>query len=110
MFEDTKIRERVTVSTFTERISKIKSEDIEDTKHTFFRLSEKQRAIYTLDELRRIIIQEKPFLVGIQYNECYAVFYRYKGKVLKIIVVFNTSTKLNIVTFYFIKEEQIPKI
>jgi len=55
------------------------------------------------------LIEEAPFLVGIQDNECHAVFYNYKGKILKMIVVFN-STKLNRVTFYFIKEEQVPRI
>lgn len=109
MFEDTKIKEKVSISLFLERIKKIKPEKIECTKHTFFRLSEKQRAIYTSDELRKILVEELPFLVGIQHNERHAIFYRYKGKILKMIVVF-TSTKINIVTFYFIKEEQIPKI
>lgn len=109
MFEDTRIKEKVEVSVFLERVKKIKPEKIECTKHTFFRLSEKQRTIYTEAELRRIIIEETPFLVGIQHNERYATFYKYKNKVLKMIVVF-TSTKLNIVTFYFIKEEQVPRI
>ena len=109
MLEDTKIREKVSISLFLERLKKIRLEKIECTKHTFFRLSEKQRAIYTVEELRRIITQEIPFLVGIQYNERYATFYIYNNKILKMIVVF-TSTKINIVTFYFIKEEQIPKI
>ena len=109
MFDDTKIREKVAISHFLERVQKIKPEKIECTKHTFFRLNEKQRTIYTVEELRKIILYETPFLVGIQNNECYAIFYRYKGIIFKIIVVF-TPTKINIVTFYIIKEEQIPRI
>ena len=109
IFDDTKIKEKVPVDLFVERIKKIKSGNIECTKHTFFRLSEKQREIYNSGELESILRKETPFLVGIQYNECYAVFYKYKNKILKVILVF-TSTKINIVTFFIIKEEQIPRI
>jgi hypothetical protein len=109
MFDDTRIKEKVPVAVFLERIKKSKPENIECTKHTFFRLSEKQRMIYESGKLKEIILKETPFLVGIQYNECYAIFYRHENKILKVIVVFATP-KINIVTFYFIKEEQIPKI
>ena len=95
MFEYTKIKEKVQISLFLERVKKIKQEKIECTTHAFFRLSKKQKAVYTEGELKRVLIEEAPFLVGIQDNECHAVFYNYKGKILKMIVVFN-STKLNI--------------
>jgi len=55
------------------------------------------------------LLQEKPFLVGFQYNENYAVFYKYRGKNFKMIVAFN-DRKIKIVTFYFIEEWQIPKL
>jgi len=109
MFDETKIEKRVEVKVFLDFIKDYKEEDIECTEHTFFRLSEKQRKIYTCSELKRVIIEEKPFLVGIQYNKNYAVFYKYKNKNLKAIVNFR-NRKVQIVTFYFIEEWQIPKI
>lgn len=109
MFSDTKIKEKVKIKEFIDLISKFKSEDIECTKHTFFRLSEKQREIFNCEELRKVLLTKKPFLVGIQYNENYAVFYNHDKKNLKIILNIH-NRKVNIVTFYFIQEWQIPKI
>jgi len=107
--EGNKIKKKVEVKEFLKFLKEYESEQIECTHHTFFRLSEKQRKIYTCKELRKILTQEVPFLVGFQYNENYAVFYKYKGKNLKMIVAFN-DRKIKIVTFYFIEEWQIPKI
>lgn len=109
MFEETKIEKRVDVEEFIKFIGDYDEKEIECTDHTFFRLSEKQRKIYTSNELRRILTKEKPFLVGIQYNKNYAVFYKYENKTLKMIVNFG-NRKVKIVTFYFIEEWQIPKI
>ena len=109
MFEETKIKKKVEIAEFIGFIKKYKPEQIECASHTFFRLSEKQRKIYTCDELRKILTQETPFLVGFQYNKNYAVFYKYKNKNLKMIIAFN-DRKIKIVTFYFIEEWQIPKI
>ena len=109
MFKGTNIEKRVEIEELIKFLRKYKSRQIECTSHTFIRLSEKQRKIYTCDELRRILTQESPFLVGFQYNENYAVFYKYKGKNLKMIFCFD-DRKIKIVTFYFIEEWQIPKI
>jgi len=109
MFEGTMIKKRVEIEEFIKFLKEYKKEQIECTSHTFFRLSEKQRKIYTCNELRKILMRERPFLVGFQYNENYAVFYRYKSKNLKVIVDLN-NRKVKIVTFYFIEEWQIPKI
>ena len=109
MLQETKIQKKVRISEFLKFIKEYKNEEIECTTHTFTRLSEKQRKIYTCNELKRILMQEKPFLVGFQYNENYAVFYKYNNKNLKIIVILN-DRKVKIVTFYFIEEWQIPKI
>lgn len=109
MFENTKIKKKVAVQSFLGFIKDYKNEEIECTPHTFTRLSEKQRKIYTCKELKRILMQEKPFLVGHQYNKNYAAFYKYNNKNLKIIVILN-NRKVKIVTFYFIEEWQIPKI
>jgi len=109
MFGETRIKKKVEVGRFIGFIKEYESEQIECTPHTFFRLSGKQRKIYTYEELRKILTQETPFLVGFQYNENYAVFYRYKNKNLKMILALRGG-KVKIVTFYFIEEWQIPKI
>jgi len=109
MFEETKIKKKVKIEEFLDFLKDYKPEQIECTHHTFFRLSEKQRKIYTCDELRRILAKEKPFLIGIQYNGNYAVFYKYNNKKLKMIINLD-NRKIKIVTFYFIEEWQIPKI
>ncbi len=109
MFRSTQIEKKLNVDKLLNIIKKYKEEDIECTSHTFFRLSEKQRKIFTCDELRRILLNEKPFLAGIQYNKNYALFYKYQNKNFKIIIGIN-DRKVNIVTFYFIEEWQVPKI
>jgi len=109
MFEDTRIKKRIDVGEFTKFLCEYNKEQIKCTEHTFFRLSEKQRKIYSCDELKRILIYEKPFLVGFQYNQKYSVFYKYNNKNLKIVIDI-AGRKIKIVTFYFIEEWQIPKI
>jgi hypothetical protein len=109
MFNETKIEKKINIEEFIKFFGKYKPEQIECTAHTFFRLSEKQRKIFTCDELRKIIIKGEPFLVGIQYNKNYALFYKYQNRNLKIIVNLNNE-KIKIITFYFIEEWQIPKI
>ncbi|MBR9701428.1 hypothetical protein GOV13_00735 [Candidatus Pacearchaeota archaeon] len=109
MFNGTKIEKKVDIANFLEFLKDYKKEQIECTHHTFFRLSEKQRKIFTCKQLREIITTKRPFLVGIQYNQNYAIFYKHQNKNLKIIVNFN-NRKVKIVTFYFIEEWQIPKI
>ena len=109
MFEETKIEKRVNVEEFIKFIQEYNEEQIECTLHTFFRLSEKQRKIYTREELIRILTREKPFLVGFQYNKNYAAFYKYNNKNLKMILNIG-DRKIKIVTFYFIEEWQIPNI
>lgn len=109
MFQNTKIKKRVNINEFVKFIKEYEKEQIECTDHTFFRLSQKQREIFTCEELKRILFDEKPFLVGIQHNKNYAVFYKYKNKNLKIILGMKPQ-KINIVTFYYIGQWQIPKI
>lgn len=109
MFEETKIRKKVNIQDFLKSMKKYNEKEIECTEHTFFRLSEKQRKIFTCKDLKKVLLTIKPFLGGIQCNGNYALFYKYQGKNLKIIVGIS-KRKINIVTFYFIKEWQIPKI
>jgi hypothetical protein len=109
MSNDTKIEKRVDIADFVEFFRDYNEGQIECTRHTFFRLSEKQREIFTCDTLKKILIQQTPFLVGIQYNKNYALFYKYENRNLKVIVNLS-NRKVKIVTFYFIEEWQIPKI
>jgi len=113
MFE-TRIKEKIEVEDFKNLIKKYQKEQIECTTHTFFRLSTTQRNFYTCEELTRILLKDTPFLVGTQFNGNYAVFYHYKNKenekkTLKMIISVDIR-KVNIVTFYFIEEWQIPQI
>jgi len=64
MFNETKIEKRVKIKEFAKFIKEYKEEQIECTEHTFFRLSEKQRKIYTFNKLKKILIEKTPFLVG----------------------------------------------
>jgi len=109
MLDTTKIKEEIDTTEFLKTIKRYCKENIECTEHTFFRLSKRQKEILTCDRLREILIREKPFLVGIQNNENYAVFYNHEGKILKTILSILNS-KIRVVTFYFIKKWQIPKI
>ena len=105
-----KIINRVEIKEFLYRIREYSKEQIECTNHTFFRLSEEQRVVYTCEKLRGYLFYEEPFLVGLQNNGNYAVFYKHeKSKFMRMIVDMNIQ-KINIVTFYFIEQKQIPRI
>ena len=103
------LKKKVNVEEFLTILEKYENEMIECTDHTFFRLSQSQRKIFKCEELRKIIKQQKPFLVGLQYNGNYAVFYKHMNKTMRIILRLDVR-KINIVTFYFIEDWQIPKI
>ena len=92
MISDTQIKKKLEDSEFLKIIKKYKEEQIECTNHTFFRLSQKQREIFTQNELKEIVFKEKPLLAGIQNNGNYAVFYeKEKNKTLKIILRFRRT-------------------
>lgn len=105
-----KIKKRINVKEFLDIISEYTKDQIECTEHTFFRLDEKERKIFTCDTLKEYLFHETPILVGIQYNGNYAVFYKFKNKFLRIILDILIARKINIVTFYLIEEYQIPRI
>ena len=109
MFNDTQIKKKLSNLDFIKIMSKFSEKQIECTEHTFFRLSKSQKKMFTCDEIGKVLLKDRPFLVGVQYNENNAVFYKYKSKNLKIILSIR-DRKVNIVTFYFIKELQIPRI
>ena len=109
MFNDTKIKKKIDNNEFNSLIHKESLQKIECTPHTFFRLNEKQREIFTCKELKKVLLTKTPFLIGLQYNNNYAVFYKYQKKNLKIILNIG-NRNINIVTFYFIQKWQIPKL
>ena len=109
MLDPNKIKKKVAVNDFTTLIRKYAPEQIEDSGHAFKRLSQRQREFFTIEEIRKILLKERPFLVGIQENDNYAVFYKHQGKNIRIIIKLE-SQKVKIVTFYYILEWQIPKI
>lgn len=110
MFSGNKITKRIEIKEFLEQIREYSKKQIECTNHTFFRLSEEQRKIYTCERLREYLFYEEPFLVGLQDNGNHAVFYKHeKNKFMRIIIHISIQ-KVNIVTFYFIEQRQIPRI
>jgi len=104
-----KIKKKVKVSKFLEQIQEYKKDDIETTNHTFFHLNEKQRKIYGESWLKELLFNETPLLAGVQYNNLWTLFYKYKKDIWRIIVDIQID-KIYIVTFYKIDIEQIPKI
>lgn len=109
MVEGHKISKRVEISKFLDIIKQYDETEIEASSHTFFRFSKEQRKIFKEDWIKDFIISEAPILVGIQNNGLYAVFYRYKRKILRIMLDIRTD-RIIIVTFYFVSEEHIPRI
>ena len=109
MAEGHKIKEKLEISVFLECIKEYQKEDIESTSHTFFRFSEKQRRIYNESFIKELLLNDIPFLAGIQKNRLWAVFYKHKGNIFRIILDMQPN-KIYIVTFYIIDSTQIPKI
>ena len=75
------IKEEIEVKKFLEKIRLYNEMQIECTPRTFFRLSGVQRKIYTCEELKKILLKDKPFLAGIQHNSNYSLFYKHNGKI-----------------------------
>ena len=110
MVEGHRIERKIKVAEFLELIKDYSREYINCTNHTFFRLSEKQRKVFKCDKIRDYLLDETPHLTGIQYNGCYAVFYKYeKKKFIRVILGINLR-KLEVVTFYVIEETQLPRL
>jgi len=105
-----RIERKIEIDEFLDSIGGYSEERIECTKHTFFRLSEKQRKIFKPEDILRYILEQKPILVGIQYNGAYAVFYDYKENDVIRIVLDIKPNQIEVVTFYIIDKKQIPII
>jgi len=54
--------------------------------HALHHLDYAQRGIWAKETLIRILIHERPFMVGIQKNGRYAIFYKRKQGFLKVIL------------------------
>ena len=104
-----KIQRIIQKSEFKSMIANYTVDQIECTEHTFFRLNKAQRKLVTCNALKQIIRNEQPSLVGVQYNQSYAAFYHHQTKILRMILAI-TKEKINIVTFYFIEEDQLPRL
>jgi len=104
-----KIKKKVNVNTFLGMIQDFESKDIGISIHQFFRFSGKQKKIYNEDFIRGFLLNETPFLVGIQNNDLWALFYKLEKDIWKVIVDIQID-KIYIVTFYKIDREQVPKI
>ena len=106
-----RITKKIDVDEFLDIIKEYSKDQIECSHHTFIRLSEEQREIFNCETVIEYLFHETPILVGIQENGNYAIFYKYKKKkFLRIILDIDLMRKINIVTFYFLEDNQIPKI
>ena len=105
-----RIEKRIEVKTFLETIKNYNEEQIETTQHTFFRLNEEERKIFKESVLKEYLTTRIPILVGIQFNGNYAVFYDYsKNEALRLILDIQPN-KIEIVTFYIIEKNEIPRL
>lgn len=110
MVKGHRIERKIKVGDFLDMLKNYSRENINCTDHTFFRLSEKQRKIFKCERIRDYLLDEIPHLVGIQYNRCYAVFYKYEKKRFIRITLDIILNKIDVVTFYMIDDFQLPKI
>ena len=90
MIDPNKIKRRIPVNDFIVLIRRYSPESIEDSGHAFKRLSQKQRELFTIEEVRKILLKDHPFLIGIQENDNHAVFYKHQGKNLRMIIKLET--------------------
>ncbi|HIH04811.1 TPA: hypothetical protein HA372_01770 [Candidatus Woesearchaeota archaeon] len=93
----TKIIEEVDRSHFEELIDERK-DSLRVSPHALDHLSNAQRKIFSEEDLKRIILSERPEGVGRQRNECYAVFYKRKDGYLKLILNIKEA-RIDIITF-----------
>ena len=109
MVEGHKIKKKVEIEVFLEYLDEYNEENLESTAHTFFRFSEKQRKIYNESFIKELIFNQRPFLIGVQNNGLWAVFYKRENNIYRIILDMQPN-KIYIVTFYIIDSIQIPKV
>lgn len=110
MIKGHRIKRKVNIKSFLDLMSNYAKSNIKCTDHTFFRLSEKQRKIFKCENIQNYLLSETPNLVGMQYNGCYAVFYKYNKRDVIRIMLNISLNDIKVVTFYIIDESQVPKI
>jgi len=109
MIKGHQIEKKLEIEKFEKIVANYSEDDIHTTKHTFFRLKEKDRKIFKEQIITDHLLSRRPKLVGIQNNGCHAVYYKYDKKTLKIILDIKND-KIDIVTFYIIDNYQVPKL
>lgn len=105
-----KIEKLMAVEKFVKWIMDFNPGKVFCSGHTFFRLSNNQMETFTCDTIKEYLFHTKPVLVGIQYNGCYALFYKYKKKRFLRIIIDIKVDQINVVTFYVIEKNQLPVI
>jgi len=110
MLHGNRIREQIKANDFVETLRNYGAERIECSSHAFFRLSGKQRTLFTCESIRRILLEESPELAGIQHNGCYTAFYKHKNNKFIRIILDMKADRAEVVTFYVIGERQLPVI
>lgn len=110
MIGGNRIRERVPADEFMETLKGYGRENVACTEHTFFRLSQKQRELFTCESIREILFGDLPVLVGLQNNGCFAAFYKHKSHRFIRILLDVKVDRIDVVTFYVIEEWQLPVI
>lgn len=109
MIDGHKIKEKITIKSFLEKLNSYPPKNLNITPHAFFRLSEKQRNLYKEEDLINAIYSIKPLEISIQKNGRYAVIYPFKEKLLKVLFEIYPK-KIYIVTFYILKKKQEVKV
>lgn len=105
-----RIKEKINTKEFMELLAHYKDSEIYSTNHTFLRLNENERKIFKHDMLIDTIRQKKILLVGIQYNDlATAIFDFSKNEAIRIVFEIYTN-KIEMVTFYVINKNEIPRV
>ncbi len=103
------LERKVDIIYFLRLIDEIQEKQIYLTTHTFSRLEEGERKVFKEQVIKEIIKYQIPKLVGIQKNGLYATFFDYGKKVLRIMIDIQLD-KMNIITFYTVEPEEVPRI
>jgi hypothetical protein len=105
-----RIAKRIDIFEFRKMLENYRRENVICADHTFFRLSEKQREIFTCEKIKEYLFDSEPFMVGVQNNGCHAVFYKYEKQRFLRIILDIRAHNISVVTFYVIEKNQLPVI
>jgi len=100
------VKEKISRKEFKSKIEKVPENNIITTKHTFFRLSEKQRKIYDEKLLKEFILKKEPIEIWKQMNDNLAIIYKFRENNHLKIIVNLAPKKVYIVTFYILNRKQ----